>query len=52
MNERKRASNGETDNRHPNKIKMETSFIILFVLILVFGAVATKAVMKQYKKNG
>jgi hypothetical protein len=30
---------------------METSFLVLIVLILVFGAVATKAVMKQYKKN-
>jgi Flp pilus assembly protein TadG len=30
---------------------METSFIVLILLILVFGAVATKAVMKQYRRN-
>jgi len=30
---------------------MELSIIILFVLILVFGVVASRAVVKRYKKS-
>jgi hypothetical protein len=53
VNEQKKTSNGKNKRQTTTGLikNMEASLLVLVTLILVFGAVATKAVIKQSKRS-